>query len=112
MDPYGTMYILTENPQNMEKWGIIQLDDKRKKPMDLSEQPARVDPSKYRLISSIKVRIVPLDDPNLRVYQWDNHKDISYLQTLYTILNTMFEEKTMYIYWLVHQPTIDLDVMY
>ena len=44
MDPYGTMYILTENPHNMDKWGIIRLDDKGKQPMGLSEQPPRVNP--------------------------------------------------------------------
>ena len=37
MDPYGTMYILMENPHHMDKWGIIRIKDKGKQPMDLSE---------------------------------------------------------------------------
>ena len=80
--------------------------------MDMSENPPRVDPNRYKLINSIKVRIVPLDDPSMRVYQWDNHGDISYLlQTLYLDWATMSKEKTMYIYWLV-QPTIDPNFVY
>ena len=67
MDPYKTMYILTKNPYNMDKWGKIRLDDKGKQPMDLSEQALGVDPSKYRLVNSIRVRNVLLDDPNLGV---------------------------------------------
>ena len=79
MDPYGTMYILTKNPHHMDKWEIIRLNDKGKQPMDLSEQPPRVDPSKYTLVNSISVRSVPIEDPNLGIYQWDNHGETSYL---------------------------------
>ena len=68
MDPYGTMYTLTKNPHHMNKWGIIKFNDKGKQPMDLSEQLLRVDPSKYGLVSCIRVRSLPLDDPNLGFY--------------------------------------------
>ena len=68
MDCYGTMYILTKNPHHMDKWGITRLNEKGKQPMDLSEQPPRVDPRKYSLVNSIRVRSVPVDDPNLGIY--------------------------------------------
>ena len=112
MDPYGTIYILTKNPHHMDKWRIIKLNDKGKQPLDLSKQPSRVDPSKCRLVNSIKVRSVPMDDPNLGVYQRDNHGKISYLQTLYPNPNILTKEKTLYIFWLLHQLTLDPDVLY
>ena len=65
MDTYGTMYILTDNPHHMDKWG--------------SEQLSSVDTSTNRLVNTIKVRSVIVDDPNLGVYQWDNHGEISYI---------------------------------
>ena len=68
INPYGTMYKLTENSHHMDKWGIIRLNGKGKQPMDLSEQPLRIDPSKYKLVNSIKVKSIPMDDPNLGVY--------------------------------------------
>ena len=68
INPYGTMYMLTKYPHHMDKWGIMRLNDKGKQPMDFSEQPPRVDPSKYRLVNSNRVRSVPMDDPNLGVY--------------------------------------------
>ena len=68
MDAYGTMYILTENPHHMDKWEITKLNGKGKQPMDMSEQSQRVDPSKYRLVNSIRVRSVVLDDPNSGFY--------------------------------------------
>ena len=70
--------------------------------MELSEQPPRVDPNKHRLVNSIRVRTVPQDDPSLKVYQWDNHGELSYLQALYLDPNTLFEEKIVYIYWMIH----------
>ena len=61
--------------------------------MDLSELPLRVDLGRYRLINSIRVRNVPHNDPNLGVYQWDNHDEISYLQTFYPDINNLSKEK-------------------
>ena len=54
MDPYKSMYILTKNPYNMDMWGKIRLDDKGKQPMDLSEKPPSIDPSKHKLINLIR----------------------------------------------------------
>ena len=72
-----------------------------------------MDPSKYRLVNSIRVRSVLVDEPNLGVYQWDNHGgEICYLQTLHLDPSILLEVKTLYVYWLLHQLTLDPKVLY
>ena len=48
-------------PKNVDKWGVIVK-------MDKVEEPPFVDSPDMKLVNTIKVQLIKMDDPNIVVY--------------------------------------------
>ena len=84
-------YIVVIEPENVDKWGVMVKADKVK-------EPPFMDSANMKLLNTIKVQLIKMDDPNIAVYvqESDEVKTCYFTKTL--DLGTIHEEKLVYIY--------------
>ena len=100
MDPYATMYVVTEDPMSMNKWGLKDNTDSRnKQPVDETERPPQLDPKLYKLIDSIPCKRIKVDDQGLGLYRGDNQPETDmYLQIRGVDPEILVEHKIIYVF--------------
>ena len=78
-------------PKNVDKWGVIVKADK-------VEEPPFVNSLDMKLLNTIKVQLIKIDDPTIAMYvqDYDEVKTCYFTKTL--DLGTIHEEKILYIY--------------
>ena len=84
-------YIVITDPENIDKWRVIMKANKVK-------EPPFVDSADMKLLNTIKVQLIKMDDPNIDVYmrESDEVKTCYFTKTLDFI--TIHEEKLLHIY--------------
>ena len=84
-------YIVIIELENVDKWGVIVK-------MDKVEEPQIGDFEAIKLLNTIKVQLIKMDDPTIAMYvqEFDDVKTCYFTQMLN--LSTKQEEKTLYIY--------------
>ena len=82
---------MTMELENIDKWGMIVKIDKVK-------EPSFGDFEAMKLLNTIKVQLIKMDDPNIAVYvrEFDEVKTCYFTKT--PDLGTIHEEKLLYIY--------------
>ena len=82
MDPYATMYVVTDNPMSTNKWGLKEsIDNQGKQPMDETERPPHLDPKLYKFINSMQLKRIKVDDQSLGLYWGESQSETDlYLQ--------------------------------
>ena len=91
MGQTGEHYIVVIEPKNIDKWGAIVKADKVK-------EPSFVDSDDMKMLNTIKVQLIKINDPSIAVYvqESDEVKTCYFTKTL--DLGTIHEEKVLYIY--------------
>ena len=100
MDPYATMYVVTDDPMSTNKWGLKDnIDSRGKQHLDKTERPPQLDPKLYKLISSMPFKRIMVDDQSLGLYQGENQSKIDmYLQIRGVEPEVLIDQKIIYVF--------------
>ena len=72
MDPYATMYVITNDPNLTNKWGMKKTDQSRgKQTFNEIERPPHLDGNIFRLINLVHLKKLHVDDPDLGFNHWE-----------------------------------------
>ena len=91
MGQSGERYVVTIDPENMDKWGqpvkVVKI-----------EGPPYKDFETLKLLNAMKVHHIPMDDPNMVVYVRETNTYQSCYFTKKLESSTIEPEKVLYVY--------------
>ena len=87
----GECFIVTKDPKYVDKWGQLAKTTK-------IEEALYGDLQELKLINSIKVHHMKVDDPNIALYVKESEEILSCYYTSNPIPNTIENEKVLYVY--------------
>ena len=87
----GERYVVTTDPENVDKWGQIVREV-------VPEVPPYGDLDDMKLINTIRVRHRPVDDPSMEVYVRDTDEFFHCYFTRYIDPSTIEKKKILYVY--------------
>ena len=91
MGQNGERYVVTKDPKNVDKWGQIVKETE-------AEEPPYGDSDDPKLINVLKVRHIPVDDPNIVLYMRDLEESRGCYFAKNPNRSTIQTDKTLYVY--------------
>ena len=100
MGSHGVMYLVVENPKRVGPLGeqIPRPNTKHGMGED-EERPPKVSHNDMRLINSLRVMRVPIDDNDKALYSREEGKKMSFYLEYHQKPHTLTPEKTLYVYY-------------
>ena len=91
MGQEGVRYVVTKDPDNVDKWGQVV-----EEPND--EEPTYEESNELKLLNAIKVKRLPVDNLSLAVYVRDSKDSMNCYYSRNPEPHTIRENKILYIY--------------
>ena len=91
MGQNGERYVVTKDPDNVDKWGQLVKESE-------AEGPPFGDSDDPKLINTLKVRYIPIDEPNIALYVRDLEDSQGCYFTKNPASHTVQQNKTLYVY--------------
>ena len=91
MGQEGVRYIVTKDPNNVDKWGqVVEEPNDEETPYEKSNE--------LKLLNVIKVKRVPVDELSLTVYVRESEDSMNCYYSRNSKPHTIQEHKVLYIY--------------